>query len=121
MTPAYDDNNVFAKILRGEIPNTTVYEDDHVLAFDDINPQAPVHVMVIPKGKYVSMSDFADNASDAEIAALNRAVYQVAKIKKIAGTGYRVLSNIGNDGMQEVPHLHLHVMGGTRLGPILCR
>jgi len=121
MTVSYDDDNVFAKILRGEIPNTTVYEDDHVLAFEDINPQAPVHVMVIPKGKYVSMSDFADKASDAEIAALNRAVLEVAKVKKIEGTGYRVLSNIGEDGMQEVPHLHLHVMGGTRLGPILCR
>jgi histidine triad (HIT) family protein len=121
MTLTYDDDNIFAKILRGEIPNTTVYEDDHVLAFEDISPQAPVHVLIIPKGKYVCMTDFADKASDAEIAALNRAVLKVAEIKKIKGTGYRILANTGEDGMQEVPHLHIHVFGGARLGPMLSR
>lgn len=120
MTP-YDDDNIFAKILRGEIPNTTVYEDDHVLAFDDINPQAPVHVMVIPKGKYVSMTDFTESASDAEITALNRAVLKVVDAKNLKDAGYRVISNIGEDGGQEIPHLHLHVLGGRPLGSLLSR
>lgn len=117
----YDDENIFAKILRGEIPNTTVYEDEHVLAFDDINPQAPVHVMVIPKGKYVSMTDFAADASDAEIVALNRAVLKVAEAKNLVEDGYRVIANIGEDGGQEIPHLHLHVIGGRPVGPLLAR
>jgi len=117
----YDDENIFAKILRGEIPNTTVYEDDHVLAFDDINPQAPVHVMVIPKGKYVSMTDFAADASDAEVVALNRAVLKVAEAKNLVEGGYRVIANIGEDGGQEIPHLHFHVIGGRPVGPILAR
>lgn len=118
---AYDDENIFAKILRGEIPNTTVYEDEHVLAFDDIHPQAPVHVMVIPKGKYVSMTDFAATATDVEIVALNRAVLKVAELKNIKDAGYRVISNIGHDGGQEIPHLHLHVLGGHPVGPLLAR
>lgn len=117
----YDDENIFAKILRGEIPNTTVYEDDHVLAFDDINPQAPVHVMVIPKGKYVSMTDFAADASDSEVVALNRAVLKVAEAKNLVADGYRVIANIGEDGGQEIPHLHLHVIGGRPVGPLLAR
>lgn len=118
---SYDDDNIFAKILRGEIPNATVFEDEHVLAFDDIHPQAPVHVMVIPKGKYVSMTDFAASASDAEITALNRAVLKVAEAKNILNSGYRVISNIGEDGGQEIPHLHLHVLGGAPVGPLLAR
>ena len=117
MTP-YDDSNIFAKILRGEIPNTTVYEDDHTLAFEDIAPQAPVHVLVIPKGKYVSMIDFAEAATEAEMAALNRAVAHVIKIKGLSESGHRLLVNCGSDGGQEVPHLHIHVCGGKPLGPM---
>ena len=115
----YDDDNIFAKILRGEIPNTTVYEDDHVLAFDDIAPQAPIHVMVIPKGRYVSMTDFAEKASDVEIAALNRAVLKVVDVKGLRESGYRTLVNSGADGGQEIPHLHIRVCGGKPLGPLL--
>ncbi|NKB44321.1 MAG: HIT domain-containing protein [Alphaproteobacteria bacterium] len=117
----YDDNNIFAKILRGEIPNTTVYEDEHVLAFDDIAPQAPVHVMVIPKGRYTSMTDFAETASDAEITALNRAVLRVVEAKGLKESGYRTLVNNGDDGGQEIPHLHIHVCGGKPLGPLFSR
>ena len=117
----YDNNNIFAKILRGEIPNTTVYEDDHVLAFDDIAPQAPVHVMVIPKGKYISMTDFAETASDTEIAALNRAVLKVVEAKGLKESGYRTLVNNGDDGGQEIPHLHIHVCGGKALGPLFSK
>lgn len=113
---AYDSNNVFAKILRGEIPCKKVHEDDHTLAFHDINPQAPVHVLVIPKGAYVSMNDFTANASDAEIAALFRAVAKVADMVGVKDDGWRMLSNIGANGGQEVPHLHVHVFGGRRLG-----
>lgn len=116
---AYDDNNIFAKILRGEIPNKTVYEDDHVLAFEDINPMAPVHVLVIPKGKYTDFTDFANNASSEEMVALNRACAKVAEMTGVAETGYRLLSNRGPDANQEVPHLHLHVVGGTNLKRML--
>lgn len=119
--PAYDDNNIFAKILRGEIPNTTVYEDDHVLAFEDIAPQAPVHVVVIPKGKYVSMSEFIENASDVEIVALNRAILKVVDAKGLRDSGYRTLVNNGDHGGQEVPHLHIHVCGGKPLGPLFAK
>jgi len=115
----YDDSNIFARILRGEIPCRKVHEDDHTLAFDDISPQAPVHTLVIPKGKYVSMTDFAAKASDAEIAALSRAVLKVAAIKGLVDAGYRVLANAGADAHQEVPHLHLHVLGGRALGPMI--
>lgn len=118
---AYDDKNVFAKILRGEIPCRKVHEDAHTLAFEDINPQAPVHVLVIPKGKYMSMTDFAERASDAEIAALNRAVLKVVDAKGLRESGYRVLANAGANAHQEVPHLHLHVFGGRPLGPMLMR
>ncbi len=117
----YDPNNIFARILRGEIPNKTVYEDEHTLAFHDINPQAPVHVLVIPKGAYQSMDDFSAKASDAEIAALFRAVGKVVELTGIADAGWRMLANSGANGGQEVPHLHIHVFGGRRLGPMLAR
>ncbi len=116
---AYDDNNIFAKILRGEIPCTKVYEDDHALAFEDINPQAPVHVLVIPKGPYVPMDDFSENASDAEITGFFRAVGTVARQLNLSEPGYRFLANHGDDGMQEVPHFHVHIFGGKRLGYML--
>ena len=119
---AYDTDNVFARILRGEIPAKTVYEDDHTLAFHDINPQAPVHVLVIPKGAYVSMDDFTARASAEEIAALFRAVGHVARdVLGLAEPGYRILANCGTDAHQEVPHLHIHIFGGRRLGPMLAR
>lgn len=116
---SYNPDNVFAKILRGEIPCKKVFEDDHVLAFHDINPQAAVHVLVIPKGAYVSVSDFSRNASDSEIAALIRALGKIAADLGIAEDGYRVLSNIGVNGHQEVPHLHFHLFGGHKLGRML--
>lgn len=115
----YDDNNIFAKILRGEIPCKKIHEDAHTLAFEDINPQAPVHTLVIPKGKYVSWKDFSEKASDTEIAAFVRAVGKVAEIKGVKESGYRVLANAGLDSHQEVPHLHAHVFGGKPLGPML--
>ncbi|MFQ5959459.1 MAG: histidine triad nucleotide-binding protein [Alphaproteobacteria bacterium] len=116
---AYDDDNIFAKILRGEIPCDKVYEDDHVLAFRDINPQTPVHVLVIPKGKYVSMDDFAADASGAEIAALMRAVGTIARELGVVDGGYRFLANNGADAHQEVPHFHVHIFGGRRLGRMI--
>jgi histidine triad (HIT) family protein len=115
----YDTNNIFARILRGEIPCKKVYENDHVLAFDDIAPQAPVHVLVIPKGAYVSMDDFTAKASAAEQAALMKAVGDIARQAGVAATGYRVISNCGTDGHQDVPHLHLHVLGGRKLGRMI--
>lgn len=120
-TQPYDDNNIFAKILRGEIPNKTVYEDDHVLAFHDINPQAPHHILVIPKGKYVSWDDFSATASESEIAGFVRAVGHVAREAGVVEQGYRLLANIGQDGHQEVPHLHVHIFAGKPLGPMLMR
>lgn len=113
---AYDDQNIFAKILRGEIPCDKVYEDDHCLAFNDISPQAPVHVLVIPKGPYVGWDDFHAEATDAEIAALTKAVGTVARQVGVADTGYRVIANYGDHGNQEVPHLHLHILGGRSIG-----
>jgi diadenosine tetraphosphate (Ap4A) HIT family hydrolase len=113
---AYDPNNIFAKILRGEIPCQKVHEDAHVLAFHDINPQTPVHVLVIPKGAYVSSDDFGANASDAEIAAFMRAVSKIARDLGIADKGYRILANHGADANQEVPHFHVHIFGGRKLG-----
>ncbi len=118
---AYDPDNIFAKILRGEIPCNKVYEDEHVLAFDDVNPQAPVHVLVIPNGAYVSLDDFSQDASDGEIAALFRAVGQIARDLGAAEKGYRILANTGADGGQEVPHFHVHVFAGRRLGRMLAR
>jgi len=116
---AYDPDNIFAKILRGEIPNRTVFEDQHVLAFHDINPQAPVHVLVIPKGSYENMTVFSNVASAEEQAALMRAIGEVLRITEVAEAGYRIISNNGQDGAQEVPHLHLHILGGRRLGRML--
>ena len=116
---AYDDENIFAKILRGEIPCDKVFEDDYALAFNDISPQRPVHVLVIPKGRYIDVDDFAANASDAEIAGLFRAVGQVAKMTGVSDDGYRILSNIGAQGHQEVSHLHIHLFGGADTGPMI--
>ena len=113
---AYDDQNIFARILRGEIPNRTVYEDDWALAFHDIAPQAPVHVLVIPKGRYVSLADFTAGGSDAEIAGFFRAVGTVARQLDLETPGYRVLANMGEHGGQEVPHFHVHLFGGRVLG-----
>jgi histidine triad (HIT) family protein len=119
MTYTYDDQNIFAKILRGEIPNTTVLETDHTLAFRDLYPQAPVHVLVIPKGPYVCYAHFARDASDAEIVDFNRAIAKVIEMEGLQADGYRTISNAGKDGVQEVPHLHVHVLGGRTLGPLL--
>jgi diadenosine tetraphosphate (Ap4A) HIT family hydrolase len=116
---AYDPNNIFARILRGEIPCRKIYEDDYALAFHDINPQAKVHALVIPKGAYVSMDDFSAQASDAEIAGLIRAVGEVARKLGIAESGYRILANAGPDSRQEVPHLHIHIFGGQDLGRMI--
>ncbi len=118
---AYDDDNIFAKILRGEIPCNKVYEDDHVLAFNDITPQRPVHVLVIPKGRYVSMDDFTANGSDEEIAALFRAVGDIARDLNLAESGYRIIGNTGEHGHQEVMHLHIHLFGGAPSGPMIKR
>ena len=118
---AYDDQNIFAKILRGEIPCDKVMESDHTLAFNDIAPARPVHVLVIPKGAYVSSDDFTAQASDAEIADFWRTVGEVARMKGVAGTGYRLIANAGEDGHQEVPHFHMHVLGGAPAGPMLKR
>jgi diadenosine tetraphosphate (Ap4A) HIT family hydrolase len=112
----YDDANIFARILRGEIPNRTVYEDDFVLAFHDIAPQAPTHVLVIPKAKYVSFADFSAKASDAEIAGFTRAVGRIAKSLGLEEPGYRVIANMGEHSGQEVPHFHIHIVGGRPLG-----
>jgi len=116
---AYDDQNIFAKILRGEIPNDTVYEDEHVLAFNDIAPQAPVHVLVIPKGAYVSIDDFGAKASADEIAAFYRSVSKIARDAGLSEDGYRVIANTGGHGGQEVPHFHAHILGGKKLGAML--
>ena len=118
---AYDPDNIFAKILRGDIPCTKVYEDDHALAFNDINPQAPVHVLVIPKGAYVSMDDFTANAPDALVTGFFRAVGTVARQLGVDAPGYRILANHGPDSHQEVPHLHIHIFAGRPLGPMLLR
>ena len=120
-TQPYDDQNVFARILRGDIPHRTVYEDQWALAFHDINPQAPVHVLVIPKGPYVSWDDFSAKASEAEIAGFVRAVGTVARDLDLVAPGYRLLANVGMNGHQEVPHLHVHLFGGRPLGPMLAR
>jgi histidine triad (HIT) family protein len=118
---AYDRNNIFARVLRCEIPCRKVYEDEWALAFHDINPLAPVHVLLIPKGEYVSLADFTAKASEAEIAGLLRAVGRVAEELGVAAGGYRVLTNHGQHAHQEVPHLHLHLFAGAPLGPMLRR
>ena len=122
---AYDDQNIFARMLRGEIPNDTVAENDVALAFRDIRPQAPVHVLVIPKGAYVSYDDFAANASDTEIVGFNRLVAQVARAEGVSleggGAGFRAITNAGEHGVQEVPHFHLHMLGGHPMGRMVSR
>ena len=117
-----DDNNIFAKILRGEIPCNKIYEDDYVLSFYDINPQKKIHALVIPRGKYVDLDDFSENASSEEIVGLLKGINLVAKKLKISvdtGKGYRALSNISNHGGQEVPHLHFHLFGGEKIGKMV--
>jgi histidine triad (HIT) family protein len=125
MPYAYDDQNIFARILRGEIPNQTVLESAHTLAFRDIRPQAPDHVLVIPKGPYVTFDDFAANASEAEIADLHRTAAKVCAMLGVSpgdgGAGYRTISNAGEHAVQEVPHYHLHILGGRPLGRMLSR
>ncbi len=116
---AYNRSNIFARILRGEIPCDRVFEDSHVLAFRDIAPKAPTHVLVIPKGEYVSSDDFAERASDAEIAAFVRALGKIARDEGVAATGYRLLANHGRDGRQEVQHFHVHILGGRDLGRMI--
>lgn len=114
----YDDQNIFAKILRGEIPNQTVYESDHALAFNDIQPQAPVHVLVIPKGPYVSLDHFARDASQQEQAGFFQAVAEVCRMTDVAD-GFRAISNTRTHGVQDVPHYHMHIIGGRQLGRML--
>jgi histidine triad (HIT) family protein len=116
---AYDPNNIFAKILRGEIPCKKVYENAHALAFDDIRPQTKIHVLVIPKGAYVGMTDFAATASEAEIEGFIRAVGETAKLVGVVDSGYRILANSGAHANQEVPHLHIHIFGGQPLGRMI--
>jgi histidine triad (HIT) family protein len=120
-TRPYDETNIFARILRGEIPCKTVYEDEFALAFHDIHPQAPVHILVIPRGPYVSWDDFSAGASEVEIAGFVRAVGLVARNAGLVAPGYRLLANVGIDSGQEVPHLHVHLFGGRPLGPMLAR
>jgi diadenosine tetraphosphate (Ap4A) HIT family hydrolase len=117
--PPYDDQNIFARILRGEIPSRKVYEDEFVLAFHDINPQAPIHVLVIPKGSYCSFADFSASASANEIVGFTRAVGAIAKDLGLEVPGYRLLANMGEHGGQEVPHFHVHLFGGRPLGRMI--
>ena len=120
-TLPYDEQNVFAKILRGEIPSTRVYEDAWAIAFEDINPQAAVHTLIIPRGAYVSWDDFSARGSDEEIAGFVRAVGNVARAKRLVEPGYRLLANVGRHGGQEVPHLHVHLFGGEPLGRMIAK
>lgn len=120
-TQPYDKDNTFARILRGEIPSTRIYEDEFAYAFPDINPAAPTHILVIPKGPYVSWDDFSSMASDAEIAGFVRAVGKVAREAGLVESGYRLLANTGLNSHQEVPHLHVHIFAGRPLGPMLAR
>ena len=121
MNKSYDKNNIFAKILRGEIPCKKVYENEYVLAFHDINPQKKIHILVIPKNEYIDLDDFTNKASDKEIIEFNKAITHIVKMLKISNQeeGYRVLSNIGKDGGQEVPHLHYHIFGGEKIGKMV--
>ncbi len=118
-TRPYDDDNIFAKILRGEIPSDPLYDDEWAYAFRDINPQAALHVLVVPKGRYVSWDDFSATASDAQIAGFVRAVGHVARTHDLVEPGYRLLANVGAHGGQEVPHLHIHLFGKQQLGPMI--
>ena len=117
----YDDKNIFARILRGEIPCQKIFEDNHVLAFNDIQPKAPVHILVIPKGRYVDLSDFGAHAPSAEITAFWRAVAKIAADQGLPAAGFRTIANTGLHGGQEVPHFHVHLLGGAALGPMLAR
>ena len=123
MAYEYDDQNIFARILRGEIPNNTLLETEHTLAFHDIRPQAPVHVLVIPKGPYVTYDHFGAAASDAEVADFTRVVARLCAELGVApgdgGAGYRLIANAGANGVQEVPHMHVHILGGRTLGRML--
>jgi histidine triad (HIT) family protein len=116
---SYDKNNIFAKILRGEIPCKKVYENDHVLAFNDINPQKKTHVLVISKGEYIDLNDFNSKASDEEIVELNKAITHVSNLIGAKKKGYRALTNLGIDGGQEVPHLHFHIFAGEKIGKMV--
>jgi diadenosine tetraphosphate (Ap4A) HIT family hydrolase len=116
----YDDGNIFARILRGELPCTKVYEDDWAFAFDDIRPQAPVHVLVIPKGRYVSWDDFTQRAADEEIAGFMRAIGAITRQLGLDRPGYRLMVNMGGHGHQEVPHLHVHIFGGRQFFQMIC-
>ena len=119
---SYDKNNIFAKILRKEIPCKKIFENDHVLSFHDINPQKKIHALVIPKGEYIDLDDFNNRASDQEIVALSKAITEVSKILGIStntGKGYRALTNLSEDGGQEVPHLHFHLFGGEKVGKMV--
>lgn len=118
---AYDKSNVFAKILNGEIPNDTVYEDEYVLAFRDINPARPIHILVIPKGAYVDADEFVSNASESEIVGFWRGVAATVKAAGAIRSGYRLISNTGLYGGQEVPHYHVHILGGSSVGPMVTR
>jgi len=120
-TQPYDPDNIFAKILAGDIPSTKVYEDEWAYAFEDINPQAEIHTLVIPKGKYVSWDDFSQRAGAGEIAGFIRAVGKVARDKGLVEPGYRLMANVGAHGGQEVAHLHVHIFGGQPLGPMIAR
>jgi diadenosine tetraphosphate (Ap4A) HIT family hydrolase len=120
-TLPYDDQNIFAKILRSEIPSRRVYEDEWAVAFHDIVPQAPTHLLVIPRGAYVSWDDFSERGSADEIAGFVRAVGRVARDHGLVAPGYRLLANVGGDAGQEVAHLHVHLFGGQPLGPMLAR
>ena len=115
----YDDDNIFAKVLRGEIPSDKIYEDIHVMAFRDINPQAAVHALIVPKGQYTDMSDFSRNASDSEVLGFTRAIDKIAEYLGVDKTGYRLVSNMGEDGNQEISHFHIHILGGQSMKKIL--
>lgn len=115
----YDSNNIFARILRGEIPCSKIYEDEYVLAFPDISPKAPVHILVIPKGAYTDIADFGANASADEIAGFFRAVAKISADKNLVPSGFRSIANTGLNGGQEVPHFHLHLLGGKSIGPMV--
>lgn len=121
MAYSYDDQNIFAKILRGEIPNKTVKETEHTLAFEDIQPQAPLHILVIPKGPYVSFDHFVQEASDAEVLDYVRVVGEICRAEGLEQDGWRLISNAGRHGVQEVPHLHVHILAGRPLGRMLAR
>lgn len=119
MTSQYDPNNIFAKIIRGEIPCDRIYDDEHVLAFRDIRPQAKVHILVVPKGSYVSAQDFYGKASSAEVTAFARAIARITEDQEIAQSGYRLIANTGAHGHQEVPHFHVHILGGQPIGKMV--